>query len=458
MYIKSFFFSLLIVLSATFLYAADDGNIPRQMDKSLITTPGQTEPQIAKRELKFEVSEDEQPLTLEKVQEGMLDQHYVATFKLVLTKKEKSDDDTRRGDLLGRNMMRRSTNVTGFANNQILGILRSDTFHNIMTTSDWVRLNDFEIYQSMLIWRLSESNLNGFFRYPQGFYILSKMAPEDHQISFLDGRFISPLRDRRRNEKKDELPLFTPFFVEITSQSDESEPFTFIELKLLAPTPEKAESWVRDWFTVYDWGLCYSAEKECLDIKQKLQQMLAESRDKLKNSEALLQKAKDEADKYKEFDDIKPETLVTFTTQRRMLAVDLAGIKARIKACEEMLAKEAMSTNRKDQVETTKVSAEIELRGLDAKKAEIDRIIEGAQNRQTILKNTQNLPDKISYQKSIIDLSQKAIREIEDYQLGYQPLPVQDAKVTIRKIKWVSPPKTDNQQPEDMQPSRRDRR
>jgi hypothetical protein len=175
--------------------------------------------------------------------------------------------------------------------------------------------------------------------------------------------------------------------------------------------------------------------------------MLADDSDKLKNAETNLGTAKQEIDKYKEFADITPEVIVTLTTQRRMLVVDLAGINARIKACQEMLAKGNMPDALKDQIETARIAAEIELRGLDAKQTEIDRIIQGAQNQQkfalTILLN----PRHIQQLKNSIDNIQKAIPELEQYQLGYQPLPVEDGKVAIRKIKWISPSKSESSKP-----------
>ncbi len=126
-----------------------------------------------------------------------------------------------------------------------------------------------------------------------------------------------------------------------------------------------------------------------------------------------------------------------------MLAVDLAGINARIKACQEMLAKGNIPDARKDQIETARVAAEIELRGLDAKQTEIDRIIQGAQNREKLTGIILSQPQYIRELKNSIDNIQKTIPELEQYQLGYQPLPVEDGKVTIRKIKWISPPKTE---------------
>jgi hypothetical protein len=391
------------------------------------------------------------------MKEGMLDQRYVATFRLVFTKKEKpaenpSEDATRgRRGMRGAMGMRgggmgisvNSINVIGLVDGNALPRNRSTT-QPILTMEVYEHFRELSNYQETLL-----LGGPGFKKLPKEFF-LSKISPEDPRTS----RDIDTGSDRRgprigrlfvrgiAQDKASAIAFFeqtNALFIESNVSNDQAGDPAFDKILLLSPTAEEAKQCVEAWLTVYDWGICYPGQKECLDIRKKLFQMIAEKSEILKKNETELSNAEKEADKYKEFEDITPEALVTLKTQRRMLTVDLAGIKARIDACREMLVKENISAARKDQIETTRVNAEIELRGLNAKQAEIDGIIQGAQNRQKIVTTKQQFPLAINSLKSVINETQTAIKEIEEYQLGYQALPIEDGKIAIRRIKWIIP-------------------
>jgi hypothetical protein len=473
MYFKKIFPSLFMVFAATILSAAEPETKPRTAapDKAAATIPVESdEPVMPKRELKFDVSEEEVPLPLENVQEGMLDQRYVAAFRLVFTKKEKPAENPSGGAMRGmRGTMRdrsgriyaNPSNVIGLADESAFPLNRSDT-QRILTSQVYEHFHELSVYQDTLL-------LGGpGFQQIQKEFFLSKISSEDPRISRDEDPRISrdidagsDRRDLRVGRLLDHgisqrakataiafLKQTNALFIESNVSNDQAGNPVFDQIHLLSPTAEEAKEFVLAWFTVYDWGLCYPAQTECLDIKKKLVEMLAENSDKLEKAETDLGNAKQEVEKYKEFADITPEAIVTLTTQRRMLAVDLAGIKARIDACREMLAKENISAARKDQIETTRVNAEIELRGLNAKQSEIDGIIQGAQTRQKFLRTIQQSPMSIQHFKSLVYETQKAIKEIEEYQLGYQSLPIEDGNVTIRRIKWISPSKTEKSKPD----------
>jgi hypothetical protein len=384
------------------------------------TIPSESaEPVIPKRELKFDVSEEEVPLPLENVQEGMLDQRYVATFLLA--------------DLTART--RTSINRIDMGNYQNLRFfLRKNS--SMLDSKDFSPRNSME--QVFDIFRqpegLREALLTGrgvFYKAPKGISAeLAAKLPEKQRLP------------------EDRIAAFTsesPPFIQLQPHRtpDGTRNPNIIEVLLLAPSDKQAKQWVEGWLDLYDWGLCYPAQKECLKLRRNLDRMLKDNSDKIKEAESDFADSKQELAKYKDFDDIKAEAIVTLTTQRRMLAVDLAGIKARINTCEEMLTQKNMPAGRKEQIETTLVAAQIELRGLDAKQAEIDRIIQGAQSRQKLLSKTNSYSASVQNLKNSSETLQTTIQELDEYQLGYQPLPVEDGKVTIRRIKWTNPPKTE---------------
>jgi prefoldin subunit 5 len=427
MYFKKLFPPLFMVFAATALSAAEPETKPQtaEPEKAAATIPAESaEPVIPKRELKFDVSEEEVPLPLENVQEGMLDQRYVATFQFAFTK-EKPAESPRFGRLMRFRM-------NGVYSLDSYKYLVPNLTRDLGGRTLFEHLRQFEYLRNILLGNPSRMAL--FSMVTDGFSEDNARYPEEFRLS------------------KDIIASVTwenPPFIEIQSNlgKDSTGNTNRIEVRLLAPTDKQARQWAEKWLAIYDSGLCYPAQKDCINLKKKSVEMLAENSDRLKNAEEDYNNAKQEVDKYKEFADITPESIITLTTQRRMLAVDLAGINARIKACQEMLTKGNMPDARKDQIETARVAAEIELRGLDAKQTEIDRIIQGAQSRQKFTIIINRPPQYIQQIKNSIDNIQKAIPELEQYQLGYQTLLVEDGKVTIRRIKWISPSKSESSKP-----------
>ncbi|MGA2797100.1 MAG: hypothetical protein ABSE63_05960 [Thermoguttaceae bacterium] len=435
MYFKKLFPSLFMVFAATVLAAAEP-EIKAQTtepEKSVADNPTaatipaeSAEPVIPKREIKFDASEEEVPLPLENVQEGMLDQRYVATFKLVFPKTEKPAESLPGG----RTMRARMNTMYEIGSYRYLMDI-----YNRVSSGDSVLLEHFKQFEYLR---------NSFENRPKQMALFSVVS---NDFSGFNARYVAEYRLPK--DIVASINWENPPFIEIENnlRSDTNGNTKRLEVRLLAPTDKQAKQCVEKWLSIYDDGLCYHAQKECLDIRKKFVQMLAENSDKLKKNEMDLSDAKQAVEEYKEFADITPEAIVTLTTQRRMLAVDLAGINARIKACQEMLAKGNMPDARKDQIETARVAAEIELRGLDAKRAEIDRIIQGAQSRQKFATKIDEFPGLIKRLKNSVDNTQKAIQELDEYQLGYQPLPIEDGKVTIRRIKWISPSKSESPKP-----------
>jgi hypothetical protein len=154
-------------------------------------------------------------------------------------------------------------------------------------------------------------------------------------------------------------------------------------------------------------------------------------------------------DESKEFDDINTEVLSALKSQRRLLSIDQKGVTARIEACDKMLAdlkqnQEQNTIANRQQPETAKVAAEIELVGLMAKHKEIDRIIQGVEKQREIVSKKTSAEQEISWKKQVVEQKNGIIELMKQYQLGYQPLPVENNKVTIRRIKWTTPPKAEN--------------
>ena len=80
-------------------------------------------------------------------------------------------------------------------------------------------------------------------------------------------------------------------------------------------------------------------------------------------------------DELKSYLDFTPDMLSNLRVQQLQLDVDLAGVKARIAACERLLAQPALKADRRNQIEDLKVAAEIEFSGFEARLAKSNEFI-----------------------------------------------------------------------------------
>ena len=207
--------------------------------------------------------------------------------------------------------------------------------------------------------------------------------------------------------------------------------------ELMAPSPERAEELVRGLLSLYDYGVYYPIQRECLRLKRESEGRLPKYRATLKEAEKELAESAEQLEQLKEYEDVNKEALVHFTTQLRLISVDLAGIRARIEACNKILAK-PVKPSRVEQVETVKITAEIELVGVEARKAAIEEIVEKGRRRVELLGSAEAARKKVSSYKSTISSRETRIAGYEADRRELMPFPIQDGKVTIHPIKWVS--------------------
>lgn len=227
------------------------------------------------------------------------------------------------------------------------------------------------------------------------------------------------------------------FTHDLVGTADPYERKYYQSFEVLAPTPERAEELVRGLLSVYDYGVYYPIQRELLRLKRVSEGRLPESRAALKEAEKELTECEEQLDPLKEYEDLNEEALVHFTTQLRLISVELAGIDARIGACNKILAK-GVSPSHREQVEAVKITAEIELVGVAARKAAIEEIVEKGRRRVELLGSVEAARSKVSRSESILSSREQRIAEYEAERKDFMPFPIQDGKVTIHPIKWES--------------------
>jgi hypothetical protein len=210
----------------------------------------------------------------------------------------------------------------------------------------------------------------------------------------------------------------------------------YSEFRILAPSPERAAELAQTLVQLFDEGLT-------APIQQFIPQQIQAAKKKIQNSKSARAKAQKEQAEYKKKleaseEEISRDELSSLKTQRRLLSVDLAGVKARIGAAAKILTqRNQLGTSRIEQVENIKITAEIELAGLVARQKTLDEIIQSARQRIEFKEKAQRAGEMVGSWKIAIRTLQSRVRNYEAMIQQYGPFQLPDGKVVIRPIQWT---------------------
>ena len=214
------------------------------------------------------------------------------------------------------------------------------------------------------------------------------------------------------------------------------------QFTILAPSPERAKELVQGVLSLYDFGGFYPLQRAALAVKGAYQKRLTEQRANLKEAGDALATLEKQLKDLKEFEDITQEALVNFITQQRLISVDMRGVKARINACNKILAtgmSRRLAPSRVEQLETLKIAAEIELVGLAARKEALEDIVKKGRERKEVSAKRVQALNRVGALEREVSRILEGITHYEAELKKCAPYPVQDGKVVIRRIKWVPP-------------------
>ncbi len=249
MYLKKNFLTLFIVLAATVLSelsaaepeAKPQKSLPDQAMATIPTVPD--EPVIPKRELKFDASEEEVPLPLENMREGMLDQRYVATFRLVLPKTEKPAESSPEGGSVRSRM-------NGMYEIGFYQYLRPNMARD---SGDRIIIEHLRIFDNFRYFLFSVPDKMASFPQVSDFFPMMNGRNPEYRLS---------------KDIMSSIAWENPPFIEIKNNlwPNTAGNANFIEVRLLAPTDKQARQWVEKWLAIYDSGICYHAQKDCISL------------------------------------------------------------------------------------------------------------------------------------------------------------------------------------------------
>jgi hypothetical protein len=304
-----------------------------------------------------------------------------------------------------------------------------------------VRLEAIQVMRSPR-WRLSDpmhrvqSSVTGSSGVPEGLlYLLVQNAAPD--------RLPSP-------DLVEALTAHTPLYVRdyrrhIRGVPDENRPGTSrmeatISFIVLAPTSERVKQLTRAVVTLLDYGFSFPMQRDCLLRKKPEQEKLATLHASLTEIEAEMAGCQKQIEAFAEYEDVTQEALNGLITQQRLISVDLAGVRARIAACTKILAgRDRLRPSQVEQVEQIKITAEIELVGLEARKAAIDLIVGKTTERRELSEKLAGAQVRAASVEKRIDSAQSRIEEFQSARQRYEPLSIEGGVIPVHPIKWMSP-------------------
>jgi hypothetical protein len=211
-------------------------------------------------------------------------------------------------------------------------------------------------------------------------------------------------------------------------------PFSHI---VCAANPSRLEELVRALITIYDEGFARTCHRNYIAAERKIRDQLEEYRKVVNSAEQKLAGYEKQLEELSAFEDLSKETMASLTAQKRMIAVNLTGIKARLEACNKILAdREKLSTSRIDQVETVKITAEIELVGLAAEEKAINDIIAAGRQRAELQENIKTASRDVWEKQKVLTETDKTLA---DYQkaIGEGWAYAEVGQITIQPIRWT---------------------
>ncbi len=348
-----------------------------------------TEPVIPKRELKFEVSEEPYELALFAADPKLLERRYVAIVRLGADRAAFATDSDFPDDL--RNLATDAIQSDGFA--RVVGRLAGLTGAQQRLPED----------------------------------VLSALTTESEN-TIRCVRKDNRGRSRRASAKGDGTEAFP------------STDYEFY-FHIYAPTVDRAKELAAGLITLYDYGYCYPMQAATLKQRRlTVKERVPKARAALKEAQQALADYQKQLDAFQDVEDVREEALDQLTAQRRLILVELAGVEARIDACNKILAA-GQNPRRTEQVETIKIAAEIELVGLAARRDTIKQIVDRVRQRLKLLEGMPPVSGKVISRERAVSSSERAVVRFEQRREESMPFAIVGGKIEIRPIRWTSKPK-----------------
>ena len=212
------------------------------------------------------------------------------------------------------------------------------------------------------------------------------------------------------------------------------------EFLILAPSEERARQLVQALIVVYNHGWAYPGRKDALQAAENEKARLPELQAHLAEAEKRLADIQAEVNRH---EDIGEEGLSALKSEKWLLAVKLAGVKARLKAVGRLAGPgQGRGDEYHVQLATIRLTTEIDLADLLARMGRADQLIVSATRRQQLEGQLLNADRSTAGSRHGVERCKNSIAANEQNAKGelYAPFKLLDEAVPIHPIKWVKPP------------------
>ena len=267
-----------------------------------------------------------------------------------------------------------------------------------------------EMRQLVQIYRHGHKPLNVFFE------MLTSRCPEGHRPDKLTAFLNSP--------ECNQDVLFTSQF-----GSDAWQFFVY------ATTAEEAEARTAAILRLFDCGAARPLQRYFLAEAQK---HLTQARQGCDEFAKLSDEITAEEEKIAKPSEVSPDILSQLKAQRVMVAVELAGLNARVKACDSMLNEpKRLEVSTLQSISDMKVKAEIERIGTKEKLDQINAFIAEGDRRDAIQQNVDRLNTRrtnVVRQASNAAIEADTCAALVEY---YAPRELEGNKIVVNPIEWT---------------------
>lgn len=356
------------------------------------------EPEMPERELTFTESQEEVPIKLFVADPKLLEQRYVATIHL-----------------------------------QRPAIGRSDYLRSFSVRQDSTPLDKMKrLYWSTLVDHTSRSRsrssstmhmyANAVFKQVAEDTPPERKPPEDALSLLLD-------------EQRVLVPEQTSPAGLLSRSQPGGDVQVFQVLQLLGPDVETTKAMSLALLHLYDEGLSLPIQEHLIaEMQQRAEQLPM----MLTNFKAVLASVPPLLKDMAGLPRISEDAIEDLQTQKRLIAIDIVGAQARVDACEKILkGDEPGGPKVTDQVESLKLTAEIELVGLSARQDAIGKMIDAGNQRRHLAARYSRQNSTAEQMRTAVEKEVKSIAALEESRKRYLPIPVGIDKIQIQPIKWV---------------------
>jgi hypothetical protein len=214
-------------------------------------------------------------------------------------------------------------------------------------------------------------------------------------------------------------------------QSDERR------LEILAATGDEAEARARALLLILDQGFSRPLQMGLFKLRTEYCATLRETNDKLA---AATKSVQDASAKLKDYEEFTADMLSGLRVQQLQLEVDLAGVKAKIATCERLLKQtphDAEHRERLKQIEDSKVAAEIELSGFEARRAKSAEFVAKVRERNELTNRSERAQTESREMKRQQAKYTELIHKADEEIAAFGPVTLVDDRVTIHPLEWT---------------------